>query len=414
MNAPNTQLRQLAEPDDFGSNFEMMGEMAVAGAHAPPAVLGGDGKNGMALSGLGLALTTPIIAARDPNRIMQQLKTLAAANGDRYVYSWPVKNRKENRVDEVEGPTIKLANDLARVYGNCFAGVVDVKDVRDDGGNACWEFISMFFDRETGFMMARSFRQRKGQDTGMKDQGRALDMVYQIGCSKAIRNVVCNALESYKDFMMAEAKKNLVEWVSKNHDKAQKYIDDACAQFNIDLDRIEAVVGRKRADWLVRDVTKVLMQLRSVKDGFASPDEIFPKGEAVAEVRKRKQAERAQEGPEGDGKEAARDQTEKAAGRKLSETAPETEIPTRTHDEKALKDSLAAFAGEYGIKLDRRKSVADLQKEVAQIRDGTHPDLPKDEPDEQASSGLPPHDPKTGEVREEDPPKLQGGLDFTE
>lgn len=61
--------------------------------------------------------------------------------------------------------------------------------------------------------------------------------------------------------------------------------------------------------------------------------------------------------------------------------------------EKAKREGLAAYASEYGIKLNMRKSTANLEAEVQQIREGTHPDLPTEDA---------PHDPETGEVQEGD------------
>jgi len=317
-NAPD-----LAHPSGFGAgDFEMLGEMSVEMNGKPPALSPNQGSQ-MALAGLGMALTTPIVRPRDHGWILNQIRAHAAANAQTYYYSWPVKNRRQGTVDTVEGPTIKLANDIARLYGNCFAGVIDVKDLGD-----YWEFVALFVDRESGFMMARSFRQRREQNIGMKDAERALDIVYQIGSSKAIRNVVTNALSTYVNFAMQEAKKNLSSWVENNKEKADRFIDDVCARHNLDISRIEAVVGKKRKEWLVNDTARVLVNLRSIEEGMASAQDVFPAAEHANEVYERRSAERKQELAEDDAPPANKPPAKKAAAKKAATKKAETDTET--------------------------------------------------------------------------------------
>jgi hypothetical protein len=284
----NTQTPRLADPMTDSGDFQALSEMSVESRGNLPATAGGGQQ--MALAGLGMALSTPIVAFRDQNRILQELRALAAANANRYYYSWPVKNRAKGTTDTVEGPTIKLANDLVRVFGNNFTGVIDIKDTGEH-----WEFIALFVDRERGSMMARSFQQRKQTNANMRDADRQRDMAYQIGCSKAIRNVVINALSAYSDFMMGEAKKNLAGWVENNRDAANTFIDNVCARHNIEVIQLEAVVGRKRKEWLVGDISKILVQLRAVDEGMVSAADVFPSTDHAGEVRERREAERKQE-----------------------------------------------------------------------------------------------------------------------
>src|SRR5262245_42736147 len=55
---------------------------------------------------------------RDEKKILNRLKVLAAAMGQEWYYRFPVKTRS-GQTEYIEGPAIKLANDLARIYGNC-------------------------------------------------------------------------------------------------------------------------------------------------------------------------------------------------------------------------------------------------------------------------------------------------------
>src|SRR3954466_1144037 len=61
---------------------------------------------------------------RDEAKILQKLTSLAAAAGSDWFYRFPVR-KKDGGSDWIEGPSIKLANDVARIYGN------NVNEVRE-------------------------------------------------------------------------------------------------------------------------------------------------------------------------------------------------------------------------------------------------------------------------------------------
>src|SRR5262245_37457744 len=167
---------------------------------------------------------------------MGELRTLAAAVGDAWYYRYPVKNRKENRTDWIEGPSIKLANDLARIYGNC-----DV-DIRVVDGPDSWVFYARFTDYESGFSLTRPFQQRKdASKMGGADDARRLDIAFQIGVSKAERNVVVNALQTFADFAFEEARGALVDKIGRD---LAKYVDKTRNRLNeIGADVLKRVEG---------------------------------------------------------------------------------------------------------------------------------------------------------------------------
>lgn len=231
-----------------------------------------------------------VAVPRSLARIRQELAVYCAAFGDTYVYSWDVKNRREGTRQTIEGGTIKLANDLVQLYGNC-ATDCDVTEA-----STHWTFKAFFIDYERGTTTARLFQQRKGQDIGSKyDAERARDMVFQIGQSKAQRNVVLNALSSLANYAIEQAKKNLLDKFGdeENAKKAHEFIDRVAAEKGIDLKRVEAVAGRTRDKWTVRDLAKVYMEMRGIFEGLASPDDIYPTSEDAAEVMAEKQADKA-------------------------------------------------------------------------------------------------------------------------
>lgn len=121
----------------------------------------------------------PRILAEVKKRVLQEVELDPGA----MFYSWPVKGKGGPSV--VKGGSIGLAMSIARNYGNCAIPVVAEENP------TYILFRAAFIDLETGFTIERMFRQRKKQDIGKKyDSDRAEDMTFQIGQSKAIRNVV--------------------------------------------------------------------------------------------------------------------------------------------------------------------------------------------------------------------------------
>lgn len=216
-----------------------------------------------------------VAAPRNLSMVMGRLKALAAAAGKNYVYGWEVNDKANNRKTWIEGPTIKLANDLAREYGNC---MVDVR-VRDEGAN--WNFYGRFMDLETGYTLVRAYQQRKGQKTGMRDDQRALDMVFQIGQSKCIRNVVINALQSLADFCVQEAKGALLGRVQKNPDAARQWIVRTLGELNIDQKRVSSIYGRTADHWTVPDMVRIYTEIQTIQDGMMDANDVYPLPQAA-------------------------------------------------------------------------------------------------------------------------------------
>lgn len=210
-----------------------------------------------------------VAVRRDEGDVLKKLKVLAAAAGEAWYYRFPVKNNRTQTTDWIEGPSIKLANDLSRIYGNC---EVDCR-AQDLGDN--WLFHARFIDIESGYSLTRPFQQRKGASKMGGDADRRLDIAFQIGASKAIRNVVVNALQTFADFAFEEAKNALVDKIGRNLDGWRSRVQERLAA-KLDIKRVEVVIGRPIGEWLAPDIAKVVATMKAVEDGMASLDDAFP------------------------------------------------------------------------------------------------------------------------------------------
>ncbi len=132
--------------------------------------------------------------------VAQRLMDEADLAGERFYYGWGAGK------DRVEGPSIKLALAAARCYGNMAVELGAVQELSD-----CWIFTASVVDLETGFTLSRQFRQSKKWTVhGKFDNERKDDIRFQIGQSKAIRNVVLNSMPvGLIDKAIAQAKKGV-------------------------------------------------------------------------------------------------------------------------------------------------------------------------------------------------------------
>ena len=212
----------------------------------------------------------PVYKERKNQKVLAQLKELAAMAGNDWFYRYPVKS-KDGSTTFIEGPSIKLANAVARVFGNC---VTEVREV--DVGDA-FVFYARFSDIETGFSMERAYRQRKTQQSfKTKDAERQLDIAYQIGQSKAIRNVICNSIGTYTDWAFVEARGSLVNKIGKDLNKWRQDTLDAIARLPVDIKRVNAIIGRGPKEWLADDIARIVSMGRAINDGMATIDDTFP------------------------------------------------------------------------------------------------------------------------------------------
>jgi hypothetical protein len=212
-----------------------------------------------------------VAVKRDMGAIMRTVQTIAAAAGQKFYYSWSVNDRANNRQSLVEGLGIKGAMAVATAYGNCRVDAVIAQETQSHV-----TFAARFVDFETGFTLTRLFQQRKGQNTGMKDKDRAADLVFQIGQSKAIRNVIIQALPILCEEAKDSAKSALLDRIAGNPEAARAAILSRLDDLGVDTNRVERVVGRTVAKWSAQHMARIWAELTAIQDGLADADDLYP------------------------------------------------------------------------------------------------------------------------------------------
>jgi hypothetical protein len=215
---------------------------------------------------------------RDDNRVKQKIAQEAAGAAEAWYYRFPVRSGDGRQY--IEGPSIKCAMAVARIYGNNHIG----SRVIDQGDS--WLFLATFIDKETGFSLERTLRQGKSRTSiKTRDYDRQQDGTFQAGQSKAQRNVVTNALGHLTEFAFQQARNSIVERVGKNLEESRRRAVEKIEAAALDIHRVERVIGRASKNWLAPDIAQIIAMLHSIEDGMATADEMFPPIEAAASAQ---------------------------------------------------------------------------------------------------------------------------------
>lgn len=236
-------------------------DQAIAGGHAMQQV-----KTGYTTA---IAVQRPREMADVERRLMNE----AAIGGELMYYGWGAGK------DRIEGPSWELAVAAARCYGNCAVDQEPMQETPD-----AWVFTSTFVDVETGFTIKRQFRQSKKWTVhGKLDAERKDDMRFQIGQSKAIRNVILSALPKWMiDKALRRAKegvRNKLEAYIRSNGKpaAVEIICRALAKHGVKPEQIAAKFDVATVEGLtVEHLITIKGDLGALDNGEARAGELYP------------------------------------------------------------------------------------------------------------------------------------------
>lgn len=209
---------------------------------------------------------------RERKNVLAACLEEAGIAGGEFYYSWTVTS-KSGKKTLVEGLSIQAALACARNWGNC-ACPVQVEDTVDS-----YLFTAAFLDLETGFNLQRIFRQRKKVDLGSKmDAGRSDDIVFQIGQSKAIRNVVLNALPSWlTSKVLVKAKEQIVARIQKmGVPVAKEKTLEFFERRGVSVERIESKLEKKAHGWQAEELAILQGCMNALVNGQETEESLFP------------------------------------------------------------------------------------------------------------------------------------------
>lgn len=201
----------------------------------------------------------------------------AALTGEKCFYGWGVG---ENRI---EGPSIECAMIAFRNWGNDALEMQPIQETQ-----SAYIMTASFIDIERGCTYERQFRQSKKWTVhGKMDEMRKEDVRFQIGQSKAQRNVVLRAVPGWLiDKMIEKAKEGVREKLEKlikekGIETARKAVVDALARYSVKLEDIERKYGRYQK-WDIEVLITMRGDISALTKGEESAAVLFPpEGEKV-------------------------------------------------------------------------------------------------------------------------------------
>lgn len=215
---------------------------------------------------------------RDAGRVWADMEHACKRRGlaDRAFYS--VRNRGT-------GPSVHLARELARIFGNVQYGVHELR--RDDVAGMS-EIQAFAWDVEKNVRSTRTFqvphaRMAKGERSPLTD----LQDVYlnnqNIG-ARAVRECIFTVLPA--DF--TDKAQELCHDTIRNGDgtpladQITALIKGFADEFDVKLPRLEAKIGRPRSGWQPGDVASMRIAWGSLRRGELTIEDAFPQAKVSA------------------------------------------------------------------------------------------------------------------------------------
>lgn len=245
--------------------------LAAATVHAPPAVSGlVSVEQQRAVAEVQARLLTARACPRDPIRatdmILNDCTRPALAQGALYAYS--------RGGSDVSGPTIRLAETMARRWGNIASGIKEIS--RGDGYSDC---IAYAWDLETGYYDERQFRVRHWRDTKkggyrIEDERDIYELVANMGQRRKRACLLSVLPGEVVEAAVAQCESTLNASADTSPEAVQAMVK-AFEAFGVSRAQVEARIQRRLDS--IRPAQVVLLRkiYASLRDGMSDPSEWF-------------------------------------------------------------------------------------------------------------------------------------------
>lgn len=228
------------------------------------------------------AVTVAQQIPRDMDRALNEMRDSCGrmAVATRAFYSVPNRG---------SGPSVHLARELARIWGNIDYGVRELR--RDDVAGES-EIQAFAWDQQTNVRSSRTFvvphARMKGKDRQkLTDLGDIYLSNQNIG-ARAVRECVFTVLPTW---LVEEAEDRCRATLEGGEGKSlETRVADMVKAFDgigVTLVQLEEKIGRKRGSWTAADVAQMGVTYRSIQSSDTTRDEEFPQVRVTAaEIRK--------------------------------------------------------------------------------------------------------------------------------
>lgn len=208
---------------------------------------------------------------RSIDRAQHEMREICAtpALAKRAFFSYPKGG------ETVEGPSIKLAEELARVWGNIEYGLVELRRDDDEGES---EMLAYAWDMQSNVRAPRTFIVKHAIDTrkGRKHLAELRDITANNNNfgSRAVRECIYKMLPSwFREEAEQICRDTLASDATPDHINA---MISAYSKAKIDLEQLERKVGRSRTKWTPQDYAQLTTLYQSLANREITRDEAFP------------------------------------------------------------------------------------------------------------------------------------------
>lgn len=186
----------------------------------------------------------------------------------------------------VTGPSVHLARELARCFGNCQYGIIEMR--RDDVGKFS-EMQSWAWDVQTNTRSSNTFvvphmRDKTGGPVPLTD----LRDVYENNANMGARRLREAIFSILPTWYTEEAKDLCIKTMEKSGGTGRSLaqsIADAIAKFDelgVPVSRLEAKLNARSRDWTAHDVAQLRVSFASIRQQTVSVEEEFPPARVTA------------------------------------------------------------------------------------------------------------------------------------
>lgn len=254
----------------------------------------------------------------------------------------------------VSGPSIHLARELLRCWGNAQSGVVELRrdDVKGESEMQAWAWdLETNARNSTTFIVPhkRDTRQGVRQLTDMRD-------IYENNANNGARRLRESIFAVLPGWFVEEAQAICRETLQGGGGvPLPTRIANSIAHFaqlGIDQARLEAKVGRAADAWTEHDVAELAVSFKSIQNGEIKKDEEFPPQQRVTVSEITATTEAAAEAPATAEEVAADPEHADAVQHDAQPSEPPTAKPATATDMRRLT---AAFKA-HGITSDQKES----------------------------------------------------------
>jgi hypothetical protein len=191
--------------------------------------------------------------------------------------------------ERVTGPTIRLAQELARIWGNVDFGLAELSLDAEAGQS---EMLAYAWDLESNarfsqIVIVQHVRDKKVNGVKVAERIKDQRDVYELNTSNAARRLREAIRRIVPDWFFEEAESRCLATLENPGDGltlAQRIARMATAfeRYGIDVPRLEARVGKPVSEWTGFDLGQLTIAGESLKRGDITAEDAFPQARVTA------------------------------------------------------------------------------------------------------------------------------------